>query len=139
MRKIDKIILHCSATPEGKHFTVEDIRRWHTNPVNKGGRGWSDIGYHYVVYLDGTVHVGRPEEKTGAHCAGHNRCSIGVCYIGGCAAEGKRAKDTRTPAQKLALRRLVADLQRKYPGALVFCHHHFNPHKACPSFTIDQF
>ena len=116
LRTIDKIILHCTATPEGRDFTVEQIRQWHL------ARGFSDIGYHYVVSRDGSVHRGRPEEVAGAHCTGQNTCSIGVSYVGGCAADGKTPKDTRTPAQKVALRNLVAELQKKYPGASVARH-----------------
>lgn len=134
MRKITKIILHCSATPEGRDYTVEQIRQWHTLPKPKGN-GWKDIGYHYVVYRDGSVHKGRPVEQIGAHTSGHNANSIGVCYIGGCAADGKTPKDTRTTAQKEALRQLVADLQAQYPEATVHGHYEF-ANKACPSFKI---
>ena len=138
MRDINKIIIHCSATPEGKHFTVEDIRRWHTKPVSQGGRGWSDIGYHYVIYLDGTVHPGRPPEKIGAHCKGQNARSIGICYIGGITADGKKTpKDTRTPEQKSALRLLVESLKRKYPKATVHGHNEFAA-KACPCFNVKK-
>lgn len=132
MRRIDEIILHCSATPEGRHVTVDDIRRWHLQ------RGFSDIGYHYVVYLDGSVHSGRPLEKAGAHCTGHNARSIGVCYVGGCAPDCKTPRDTRTAAQRSALHELVADLQRRFPGAKVSCHNQYAK-KACPSFTLDRF
>lgn len=76
-RNIKEIIVHCSATPEGKDFTVADIKRWHL------ARGFSDIGYHYVIYRDGSIHVGRSENISGAHCTGHNTISIGICYIGG--------------------------------------------------------
>lgn len=134
MRKITKIILHCSATPEGRDYTVEQIRQWHTLPKPKGN-GWKDIGYHYVVYRDGSVHKGRPVGQIGAHTSGHNANSIGVCYIGGCAADGKTPKDTRTTAQKEALRQLVADLQAQYPEATVHGHYEF-ANKACPSFKI---
>ena len=136
MRKINKIIIHCSATPEGKNFTVEDIRRWHTMPVAKGGRGWTDLGYHYVIYLDGSVHPGRPEEKIGAHCKGQNANSIGICYVGGITADGRKIpKDTRTPEQKAALRILLGSLKRKYPEATVHGHREFAA-KACPSFDM---
>lgn len=128
-RKITKIILHCSATAEGKDFSVSHIRQWHL------ARGFSDIGYHYVVYRDGSVHLGRPESVAGAHTSGQNSCSIGVCYVGGLAADGKTPKDTRTPAQRKALRELVASLQKKYPGATVHGHYEF-ANKACPSFKI---
>lgn len=79
MRKIDEIILHCSATPEGREHDVEDIRRWHVD-----GRGWSDVGYHYIILLDGTVQAGRPVNIQGAHCKGQNKTTVGICYIGGC-------------------------------------------------------
>ena len=85
MRKITEIILHCSATAEGLDFSVRDIRAWHK------AQGWADVGYHYVVRLDGTVQEGRPLEQAGAHCKGHNDRSIGICYIGGLAADGLAA------------------------------------------------
>lgn len=129
MRKITKIILHCSATPEGRDYTVADIDRWHKQ------RGWQGIGYHYVVYRDGSVHPGRPVEQIGAHTSGHNANSIGVCYIGGVAADGKTPKDTRTPAQRAALRDLVELLRAEYPNATIHGHREF-ANKACPSFNI---
>ena len=129
MRKINEIIVHCSATAEGHDYTVGDIDRWHKS------RGWQCIGYHYVIYRDGSVHTGRPVAQIGAHCTGHNANSIGVCYIGGFAADGKTPKDTRTPQQREALRRLVADLQKQYPGATVHGHREFAA-KACPSFDV---
>lgn len=129
MRKIDKIIVHCSATPEGKAFTVQQIRDWHVK-----GNGWRDIGYHFVVYLDGSVHNGRPVGQIGAHCSGHNAHSIGVCYVGGEVADGShKPKDTRTPIQKTALRQLLKKLKAQYPGARIYGHRDFAP-KACPSF-----
>lgn len=129
MRKIDKIILHCSATPEGKDFTVKDIDRWHRQ------RGFRCIGYHFVIYRDGSIHKGRPIEQVGAHCKGYNATSIGICYIGGVAADGKTPKDTRTPQQRLAIRKLVAELHTDYPSAGVHGHYEF-ANKACPSFKI---
>lgn len=129
MRHINEIIIHCSATPEGRDYTVADIDRWHK------ARGWRGIGYHYVIYRDGSVHAGRPVEQIGAHCTGHNANSIGICYIGGVAADGKTPKDTRTPAQRIALRELVEELRAKYPGATVHGHREFAP-KACPSFDV---
>ena len=136
MRKINKIVIHCSATPEGKPFTADDIRRWHTAPVNRGGNGWKDIGYHYVVELDGTVKRGRQESRIGAHCAGHNRDSIGVCYVGGVAADGRTPKDTRTPEQRRALYNLVGDLKARYPDSIVVGHNDLNKAKACPCFKV---
>lgn len=130
-RFVNKIIIHCSATPEGKDFTVADIDKWHK------ARGWQGIGYHYVIYRDGSVHAGRAEDKVGAHTSGYNANSIGVCYIGGYAKDGKTPKDTRTNEQKVALRELVAELKAKYPSATIHGHYEFSP-KACPSFKIED-
>lgn len=126
-RKINEIIVHCTATAEGKDFKVSDIDKWHR------AKGWDGIGYHQVVYLDGSIHPGRPMDKVGAHCLGHNQNSIGVVYVGGVASDGKTPKDTRTPEQKAALRKLLTDLKRKYPGATIHGHRDF-ANKACPSF-----
>lgn len=127
MRKINEIIVHCSATAEGNNFTVDNIRQWHK------ARGFSDVGYHYVVHIDGSVHTGRPEDAVGAHCLGHNKASIGVCYVGGCAADGTTPKDTRTPMQKSALQSLIRRLCLAHPGATVHGHREFAA-KACPCF-----
>lgn len=132
-RTITEIIVHCTATPEGKDYTVDDIRRWHTMPVSKGGRGWSDIGYHYIIDRYGHVHDGRDVDVSGAHCAGHNSHSIGVAYIGGCARNGRDPKDTRTLAQKATLLNLLTDLRKLYPMAKIHGHRDFAA-KACPSF-----
>lgn len=133
MRTINQIIIHCSATAEGRAFTVEDIRRWHL------ARGWRDVGYHFVILLDGTVEAGRPVSEEGAHCAGHNKTSIGICYIGGCASDGKTAKDTRTPAQKAAMLTLVRQLMHDYhiSAERVYGHREF-ARKACPSFDVRE-
>ena len=130
-RNIKEIIVHCSATPEGKDFTVAQIKQWHLQ------RGFSDIGYHYIIYRDGSVHAGRPESVSGAHCTGHNTISIGVCYIGGCATNGTTPKDTRTPAQKVALVKLLKDLKAKYPKATIHSHKDY-ANKACPSFDATK-
>lgn len=130
-RTIDEIIVHCSATPEGKDYTVEDIRRSHL------ARGFSDIGYHYVIYRDGSIHQGREESKIGAHCTGHNSHSIGICYIGGCTVDGKTPKDTRTIAQKTSLLSLLRELKKKYPKASIHSHKDF-ANKACPSFDATK-
>lgn len=126
MRKIDEIIIHCSATPEGRDIKASDIDRYHRQ------RGFASIGYHYVILIDGTIEKGRAEDETGAHCTGHNRYSIGVCYVGGTDASGKPA-DTRTEAQRKALSTLLKDLKRRFPLAEIHSHRDFAA-KACPSF-----
>lgn len=131
MRKINEIIVHCAATPEGKNFKAADIDRWHRE------RKMKCIGYHYVVDLDGTVEPGRPESEIGAHCLGHNQYSIGVCYVGGLAADGKTPKDTRTAAQKETLLALLNKLRAKYPNASIHGHRDFAA-KACPSFDATR-
>lgn len=130
MRKVDEIIIHCSATKEGQNFKAKDIDAWHKQ------RGFKGIGYHYVIDLDGTVETGRSEDEIGAHCLNHNARSIGVCYIGGLDTTGK-AKDTRTPQQKAALAKFVADLKLKYPNAAVHGHNEF-ANKVCPCFTVEN-
>lgn len=130
-RTINEIIVHCSATPEGKDYTTADITRWHKQ------RGFATIGYHYVVYRDGSVHEGRDINTAGAHCTGHNTHSIGVCYIGGLATDGKTPRDTRTPEQRTALASLIARLRTLYPKAHVYPHYRFAA-KACPCFDAEK-
>lgn len=125
MRKIDEIIVHCTATQEGKNYTAYDVRAWHKL------RGFSDIGYHYLVYLDGTVEAGRALQEQGAHCLGHNKTSIGVCYVGG--LRHNMPCDTRTPAQKIALTRLLTDLSHRFDLKRIVGHNHY-ANKACPCF-----
>jgi|TARA_R110002153_G_scaffold68526_1_gene181847 N-acetylmuramoyl-L-alanine amidase len=133
MRKINKIIVHCSGTPEFRDFNVEDIRAWHVD-----GNGWSDIGYHYVIKLDGEIQPGRLEKKIGAHCYRNNRSSIGLCYIGGMNKNMTEWKDTRTNKQKQSLLNLINELKEKYPGAIVYGHKDFTNKKLCPSFDAKE-
>jgi len=128
MRDINLIVVHCSATPEGRDVSTETIRGWHVNE-----RKWSDIGYHYVIELNGKVKNGRPLERAGAHVRGFNKNSIGICYVGGMTADMKEPKDTRTKAQKESLLNLILELKLKFPNAVVRGHNDFAP-KACPSF-----
>lgn len=133
-RHIDKIILHCSATPEGEDFSVGQIRTMHL------ARGFSDIGYHWYIGRDGTILKGRDESKIGAHTTGHNAHSIGVCYCGGCPPRSvkdwnKKFKDTRTQQQRAAIIRLCRELKSRYPSATLHGHNEF-ANKACPSFIV---
>lgn len=130
-REITKIIVHCTATPEGRAVTRAEVDRWHRD------RGFSCIGYHYLIGLDGRVEAGRPEERVGAHCVGHNTTSIGVCYVGGLARDGKTPKDTRTDAQRVALLTLLSDLRRRYPAARIHGHCEFAA-KDCPCFNAKK-
>jgi len=133
-RRIDEIIIHCTATPEGQPRTVEQIRQDHIR-----NRGFADIGYHYIIYLDGTVHEGRNIDIAGAHATNHNAHSIGVVYVGGVENDPKKAykdlkpKDTRTEEQKASLLSLLMDLRKLYPTARIIGHRDVSS-KACPSF-----
>ena len=128
MRTITLIVVHCSAVRPDQPSSAAQIDTWHRR------QGWKlGIGYHYVVRRDGQIEPGRPEWLTGAHCRNHNAHSIGVCYEGGLDIRGQPA-DTRTEAQKEALRRLLKELKERYPRALIVGHHDLNPLKACPCF-----
>ena len=134
VRRIDKIILHCSATPEGEDFSVEQIQQMHLS------RGFSDIGYHWYIGRDGKIYKGRDESKIGAHTTGQNAHSIGVCYCGGCPPRSvkdwqHKGKDTRTPAQQASLIKLCKELKGRYPLATLHGHNEF-ANKACPSFIV---
>ena len=126
MRDINKIIVHCTATPEEREVTTEDLYKWHVKE-----RGWRDIGYHFFIDICGEVHECRPVEQTGAHTKGHNWDSIGVCYAGGLDKDLK-TKDTRTEEQKESLIDLLCQLKDTY-GGIVYGHRDFST-KDCPSF-----
>ena len=131
MRNVNEIIVHCSATREGQQVSVDTIRDWHL------AKGWTDIGYHFYIELDGTIKKGRDIDKTGAHCKGHNRNSIGICYCGGVEADGKTPKDTRTQEQKDSLLNVLKTLKAMYPEAVIYSHSEFAA-KACPSFDATE-
>ena len=115
MRDINLIVIHCSATKEGIDYDVSQIRKWHLD------RGFKDIGYHFLVHLDGTIERGRPWDQPGAHAKGYNNNSIGVCYVGGLDAFNK-PKDTRTVAQTHSLRAIVQIIKAMYPMISVVGH-----------------
>ena len=126
MRSITMVVIHCSAVRPDQLSSVAQIDSWHRERGFKFG-----VGYHYVIRRDGSIEAGRPEWMVGAHCVNHNKYSIGVCYEGGLDARGQPA-DTRTAAQKATLRRLLTDLHRRYPRAVIVGHHDLNPQKECP-------
>ena len=131
MRPINKVIIHCSATPEGRDVKTKEIKKWHLS------NGWSDIGYHYVIELDGKVVEGRPVELVGAHCFGQNKFSIGVCYIGGMNKSMSKPKDTRTEEQKESIIKLIKKLRGRYGDLTIHGHNEFS-NKACPSFDVSN-
>lgn len=138
---INKIIIHCSATREGVKITSDKIDGWHKArnfayfiDPKSGKKRY--IGYHFLVHLDGSIEVCRPENVRGQHVSGQNSGSIGICYIGGLNANGK-AKDTRTQAQKDAIRKLLKQLLAKYTKATIHGHREFAA-KACPCFDAKE-
>lgn len=136
MRDITRVILHCAATREGQEVSAETIRAWHT-AEKPDGNGWSDIGYHYVIELDGTTKAGRPIDRMGAGVRGHNRDSVHICYVGGLDRNGK-PKNTLTPGQRMSLRRLCRALCWVLQRPLSLHGHNEYAAKACPSFEVSK-
>lgn len=131
MRKIDKIIVHCSATRPSQDIGAAEIDTCHKK------QGWNGIGYHFVIRRNGQIEKGRPVEIAGAHCKGHNADSIGICLVGGIDANG-RSENNFTDAQFQALRKLVADLKNNFLQVTVHGHCEF-ANKACPCFDVQEF
>ena len=127
------IIVHCSATRENQDYTAEQLKRDHL------ARGFIDVGYHFYIRRDGTVTSHRRLNEVGAHCRPFNRCSIGVCYEGGLDSQG-RPKDTRTLKQRSALVKLLTDLKKQFPKALISGHNEMPGAvpKACPCFVASK-
>lgn len=133
MRTITLIVLHCSGVKPSVHQDISVIDAYHKS------QGWKGVGYHFYVRRDGTVEVGRPLEEVGAHVVNHNKYSIGICYEGGLNARGL-ADDTRTEAQKVAMRELLEQLHDRFPKALIVGHHDLDPRKDCPCFdAIEEY
>ena len=119
--QILKIVIHCSDSNDDRDFTAEDIHRWHIE------RGWSGIGYHYVIRRDGIIEAGRPEYWQGAHVYKHNVNSLGICLIG---------RNVFTPEQFYTLYEKIKELKKKYVGAEVFNHYELDNKKTCPNFNV---
>lgn len=144
--RTDALVVHCSATKANQPFNAASIRQMHL------ARGWKDIGYHYVILLDGTVEKGRrPESSVGSHVAGFNNTTLGICYVGGLDASTGKPRDTRTPAQIIAMTALLKSLLTRYPKAVILGHRDLSPDKdndgvveanewlkACPCFDAGQ-
>lgn len=141
-KRTDLIVVHVSATPPDRDIGAQEIDEMHR------ARGWRGIGYHYVIRRDGRVEQGRPENQVGAHVAGWNSVSLGVCLVGGVDADG-RPQDSRTAAQTAALEKLLRALVGRYPGATICGHRDLSPDrdgdgaiepheylKACPCFDV---
>lgn len=129
--KTDTIVVHCAATKKHMDIGANEIRRWHRE------RGWDDIGYHYVIRRGGDIEPGRAEHLVGAHVAGHNSTSIGICLVGGLSKDGG-PEDNFTTMQRRSLRSLINTLLVKYPGCRVIGHRDLDPKKDCPSFNVTK-
>lgn len=141
------LVIHCTATRECREVKSSDIRRWHTAPVSQGGRGWKQVGYTDMIHLDGKVerlvrnnedaNVDPWEITNGAK--GYNAISRHIVYVGGVDANDvKKAVDTRTPAQKEALKRYVLDFHKRFPKVKIVGHRDLNRSKSCPCFDVSQ-
>lgn len=139
-RKVNHLVVHCSATPADRDIGAVEIRRWHRE------KGWRDIGYHFVIKRSGVVQRGRQlntdamldPNEVGAHVAGQNAASVGICLVGGCKrVGGKLVTETNfLPAQYAALRTLLASLRAQFPGAVAIGHRDLAKGKDCPTFDV---
>lgn len=141
-KSIKYLVIHCTATPEGREVSSADIRRWHTAPP-PSGRGWKQVGYTDLFHLDGSVErlvknnedaqVDSWEMTNGA--AGYNSVSRHIVYVGGC-DKAMKPKDTRTVAQREALKRYVQDFHSRFPQIRIVGHNELNSGKKCPAFNV---
>ena len=143
--QLKRLVIHCTATPEGREVTAADIRHWHCDPVSKGGHGWKQVGYTDLIHLDGRIErlvknnedlIVDPWEVTNG-ASGYNATSRHIVYAGGCDKQ-MRPKDTRTAAQRTALEAYVKDFHRRFPTVQIVGHNQLNPSKACPSFDVKK-
>ncbi len=145
-RSLQYLVIHCTATAAGREVSAADIRRWHCSPVSAGGRGWKQVGYTDMIHLDGRVErlvrnnedawVDDWEVTNGAK--GYNGVSRHIVYVGGVNADDqKKARDTRTEAQKEALKQYVLDFHRRFPKVRIVGHYQLAA-KVCPCFDVPK-
>ena len=143
MPRLERLVIHCTATPEGREVSAADIRHWHCDPASKGGRGWKQVGYTDMFHLDGQVERLVPNNEDSEvdpweitnGAKGYNATSRHVVYVGGLSADGKTPKDTRTPRQRQAMEAYVRDFRRRFPSVPIVGHNELAA-KACPSFDV---
>lgn len=135
MRQVDLIVVHCSATPNGRRTTIEDVDRWHAERGfqrqaawrERQNRGLRAVGYHFLIRLNGALDTGRNLDEIGAHARGHNGSSVGVCIVG---------TDQFPLIAWAQLRANITALMKHYPGARVCGHRDLDSHKTCPGFDV---
>lgn len=132
-KQTDYIVIHCSATPAKMDVDAAEIGRWHRE------RGFTGIGYHYVVRRDGTREKGREINEIGAHVIGHNHHSVGVCLVGGVAPDGITPQDNFSQDQWTSLYLTLKELHEEFPQAVIVGHRDLDAGKACPSFDVSQY
>lgn len=132
MRNIKTIVLHCTATKPDHDVEISHVREWHVK-----GNGWRDVGYHWLIKLDGTVEAGRPFHQVGAGVKGHNANALHVAYVGGLDDDGVPA-DTMTDDQVAAWYQLATSLVRVIGPMDLKGHNDFTDDKACPSFKVSE-
>lgn len=143
-KKTEYIVVHCSATRPEMDIGVQELRKWHMK------KGWTDVGYHYVIRRNGTVERGRHPAAIGSHVKGYNSISVGICLIGGL-DKGSQPADNFTPAQYKSLRKLVLEVMHIYRGAKLVGHRDLSPDtdgdgkvekhewlKDCPCFDVSD-
>ncbi len=132
MRKINEIIIHCSATKPSMNIGADWIRELHVKQ-----NGWRDIGYHFVIHRNGAVEDGRPVNEVGAHCKDHNTNTIGICMVGGISNTG-RPENNFTPEQFESTQLLINATVEQYPSITKLSGHNEYANKACPCFKVSE-
>lgn len=133
-KRTDWIVVHCSATRPSMDVGAADIRKWHK------AQGWEDVGYHWVIRRNGKLEKGRAENLVGSHVKGYNHNSVGVCLVGGVKQDDfTKPENNFTPEQFATLRKLLGELEIRYPQATIQGHRDFpKVGKACPSFSVKE-
>jgi N-acetylmuramoyl-L-alanine amidase len=130
-RPVNRLFIHCSATSSNMDIGATEIDKWHKQ------RGWSGIGYHWVIKRDGTIEDGRDVNKVGAHVKGYNTGSLGLCMVGGVNEDGNPS-DNFTDKQWHSLELMVRGVKAMIPHIAIHGHNEYDSGKACPSFSVPE-
>ena len=130
-KSTESIVIHCSATKSSMDIGLVEIRKWHVED-----NGWRDVGYHYIIRRNGELELGRRHDDTGAHAAGYNHKTIGVCMVGGM-ADDNSAENNFTDKQWTSVSDLIKQIKVNYPDVNVIGHNEISS-KECPSFDVQK-